>query len=83
LTGSLLLASTALAPITTSLGLRQLDLAHKVYGKGGVLDASGQMVRSFPVPNDASLVGLTLHWQALIQSPLRWSNRASATITDF
>jgi hypothetical protein len=47
----------------------------------GFLDLYREGTVSFPVPADPLLVGQTLHWQAILGSPLRLTNREQTTFT--
>ncbi len=48
----------------------------------GVLDASGTAESGLPLPASPALVGFSVHWQALIEAPLAFSNRELTTATD-
>lgn len=48
----------------------------------GVFDASGTATLAFPVPNLSSLDGVTVHFQALLDQPLRLSRVLHETILD-
>jgi len=79
-----LIASTALAPRSSALlGLRQLDFTQRVYQRQGALDAAGRSERGFFVPRTPALLGATLYWQALVGTPLRWSNRETTTLVGY
>ena len=47
----------------------------------GGLDPRGRASLTFGIPNDPTLVGLDLYWQALIGSPLRFANLEVTRIT--
>jgi hypothetical protein len=79
--GALLLAASALAPVATPLGLRQIALDTRLFAQRVAFDGKGRGEARFAVPDDAALIGTTLHWQALISAPLRWSAREQTTVT--
>lgn len=56
------------------LGRLMVDPAAVVFSDLGTLDANGRAARSYVVPDNASLLGLRLYWQALIGTPPRLSN---------
>ena len=43
----------------------------------------GRATRSYPIPDDPSLVGVTVYWQALLGGPPRWSNLEATSPVDF
>ncbi|MSR61249.1 MAG: hypothetical protein EXS08_02210 [Planctomycetes bacterium] len=79
--GALLVAATALAPVATPFGRRQIALDTRLFARRIALDGEGRGEEHFAVPADATLIGTTLHWQALISAPLRWSAREETTVT--
>jgi len=81
--GALLVAASALAPAATPFGLRQIALDARLFARQVALDGEGRAEAHFTVPGDATLIGTTLHWQALISTPLRWSAREETTVTGF
>ncbi len=62
----LLWASTGRARIQLPFGEFRLDPAGLVHSGGGIFDANGKSTVSFAVPNDPSLIGFRVDWQALI-----------------
>ncbi len=64
------------------LGTLRLDFSAAVVVGLGVLAADGQASPTYPAPSTSSLVGVTLHWQALVGSPLLFTNREETTLTD-
>ena len=76
--------SYALAPahLPTSYGTQFLDPATLTPAGAGLLNRKGKDAFRILVPADASLVGTTLHWQALVGSPPRFTNRETTTFTN-
>lgn len=76
-------ASPATASIPLGLGTLLLEPS-QAFGLGsGVLDGSGSVALSFVVPADPSLVDDPLHWQALVGTPPRFTNRESTSFDPF
>ena len=69
-------AVQSLPPFGTLL----IDPAGLVAVLSGSLDGQGRDAITLPIPNAAGLVGLTVHWQALIGG--RLSSRETTTFTD-
>ncbi len=79
----ILAVSTARVSVPTSSGLLQLHPAGLSVSNFGSIAASGLTRLTVPVPNDPSLTGRTLYWQALLGTSLRLSNLELTTFSDF
>jgi hypothetical protein len=78
LAASLATASIPLPP----LGTLRLDPASSILFAAGSLDPQGRGSIGSLVPADPNLIGRSLHWQALVASPLALTNLETTTFTD-
>ncbi|MEM7200943.1 MAG: VCBS repeat-containing protein [Planctomycetota bacterium] len=76
----LLFASPLDVRVPTSFGLWRLGLPTIALGSGP-FDAQGYADRAFPVPRNPSLIGASLHWQALVSRPLALTNRETTILS--
>jgi hypothetical protein len=77
-----LLGARALASTTFATnGAFALDAAAIAFGAASVLGASGRGTESIEIPDDPTLIGVTLYWQASIGVPGRWTNVERTTLT--
>ena len=78
-----LYSSLGTARIPTAFGIWLLDPATTRFEASGTFDARGRSSYSLDVPPILGLVGHSLHWQALVGTPQRLSNRDTTTIGGF
>jgi hypothetical protein len=64
-------------------GTLQLNPAKLWILAGGVLPASGEVELDVPLGPNPALLGLNVHWQALVGMPLQFTAREVATVTGF
>ncbi len=72
---------TASVPIPP-LGTLRLDPASFSFVSAALLDAQGRASITFPVPANASLIGASVYWQAVVVGPARLTNLEVATLTN-
>jgi len=72
---------TAGVPIPP-LGTLRLDPSNLVVTFASLLDAEGRASISHSVPADPTLLGMPIHWQALVVGPARFTNLETTTLTD-
>ena len=78
----------AAAPIPASIaippfGTLELDPSTLTVVGRGLVPTSGVAAVDVDIPDLASLVGQTVHWQAAVGAPIRLVNREPTTLTDF
>ncbi len=72
--------SLALAAVPTPYGLLRIDLSQGSRVAVGLLDSSGRGGVTLVVPLDPALLGTSVHWQALIGTPLEFGNVESTVL---
>jgi len=64
-------------------GVLQLQPSSLLLLASGIVPVSGFAAFSPPLGSDATLVGVTLHLQAIVGAPLKLTPREAATVTAF
>lgn len=78
-----LFASTGTGSTPTPAGIFLLDPTEGLAIASGVLDANGDASLTLQVPEREVFVGLRVYWQALVGSPLRFTNLETTTLSPF
>ncbi|MCI0589953.1 MAG: VCBS repeat-containing protein [Planctomycetes bacterium] len=63
-------------------GILRLDPIGINLVASGILDGQGRASVTYSVPSNPSLVAATVHWQALVTVPARFTNREVTTLAD-
>ncbi|MBM3978086.1 MAG: VCBS repeat-containing protein [Planctomycetes bacterium] len=74
-------SANAIAVPLPPFGTLKLDPSTLWVAGSGLMPAAGVDCVTTPVPPDAALAGLVVHWQALTGMPLQLSNRTATVVT--
>ena len=71
------------ALLPSPFGTVRIDLTLSFTVALGSLDADGHAAVPVPLPNDPTLIGITVYWQALVATPPRLTNLEITTVKGF